>query len=202
MPITINGTGPIDGITSLNTSVSSTELGFLDGVTSGIQTQINTAGGLVKITDSTFTGQSTVSVNNCFSATYQNYLILCSNVTNTATSSNGLLLRLRSSGTDATTNYSSSAVYFNATYFNDKPTGHFSIGVAGSGANHAVSFMISNPFAAEPTSITGTNGGDGADFRSSAFGGRHSASTSYDGFTIFPQSNVISGNLRVYGYRN
>lgn len=41
MPITINGTGPIDGITSLNTSVSSTELGFLDGVTSAIQTQFN-----------------------------------------------------------------------------------------------------------------------------------------------------------------
>lgn len=40
MPITINGTGPIDGITSLNTTVSNTELGYLDGTTSAIQTQL------------------------------------------------------------------------------------------------------------------------------------------------------------------
>lgn len=41
MPISINGSGPIDGITSLNTTVSSTELGYLDGVTSAVQTQLN-----------------------------------------------------------------------------------------------------------------------------------------------------------------
>ena len=40
MPVTINGSGPIAGITSLNTTVSDTELGYLDGVTSAIQTQL------------------------------------------------------------------------------------------------------------------------------------------------------------------
>lgn len=40
MPISINGSGPIDGITSLNTTVSNTELGYLDGTTSAIQTQL------------------------------------------------------------------------------------------------------------------------------------------------------------------
>jgi len=45
MPLDINGQGSISGITSLNTSasvnLSETELGYLDGVTSGLQTQIN-----------------------------------------------------------------------------------------------------------------------------------------------------------------
>jgi hypothetical protein len=46
MPLDINGQGSISGITSLNTSasvtLSETELGYLDGVTSGLQSQINT----------------------------------------------------------------------------------------------------------------------------------------------------------------
>jgi len=46
MPLDINGQGSISGITSLNTSasvnLSETELGYLDGVTSGLQGQVNT----------------------------------------------------------------------------------------------------------------------------------------------------------------
>lgn len=56
MTIIINGTGPIDGITSLNTTVSNTELGFLDGATSNIQTQINAK---ANISSPTFTGTVT-----------------------------------------------------------------------------------------------------------------------------------------------
>lgn len=41
MPVTIGGSGPITGVTSINTTVTDTELGYLDGVTSALQTQIN-----------------------------------------------------------------------------------------------------------------------------------------------------------------
>ena len=41
MPVTIGGSGPITGVTSINTTVSDTELGYLDGVSSALQTQIN-----------------------------------------------------------------------------------------------------------------------------------------------------------------
>ena len=44
MPIVLNGSGPITGVTSLNTTVSDTEIGYLDGVTSAIQTQFNNIG--------------------------------------------------------------------------------------------------------------------------------------------------------------
>lgn len=40
MPVTIGGSGPITGVTSINTTVSDTELGYLDGVTSAIQSQL------------------------------------------------------------------------------------------------------------------------------------------------------------------
>ena len=40
MPIVLNGSGPITGVTSLNTTVSDTEIGYLDGVTSALQTQL------------------------------------------------------------------------------------------------------------------------------------------------------------------
>lgn len=41
MPIILNGTGDITGLASVNSSVSAAEIGYLDGVSSAIQTQIN-----------------------------------------------------------------------------------------------------------------------------------------------------------------
>lgn len=41
MAVTIGGSGAFTGITSLNSTVSDTELGYVDGVTSAIQTQLN-----------------------------------------------------------------------------------------------------------------------------------------------------------------
>lgn len=41
MPVSIGGNGPITGVTSINTTVTDTELGYLDGVSSALQTQIN-----------------------------------------------------------------------------------------------------------------------------------------------------------------
>lgn len=55
MAVTIGGSGAFTGITSLNSSVSDTELGYVDGVTSAIQTQIDSkpTGGTGEWTDYT-----------------------------------------------------------------------------------------------------------------------------------------------------
>lgn len=66
MPITINGTGPIDGVTSLNTSVSSTELGYLDGVTSALQSQINTR---APLSSPTFSGTPDLPLSTTLAGT-------------------------------------------------------------------------------------------------------------------------------------
>ena len=61
MAISINGTtGAITGIGSLNSSVDSTELGYVDGVTSAIQNQINNKASLVS---PTLTGTVTIEKN-------------------------------------------------------------------------------------------------------------------------------------------
>jgi hypothetical protein len=49
-----------------------------------------------------FTGVSSVSLNNCFSSTYNNYLIVPDNITQSTSSY--MLFRLRTSGTDNTDN--------------------------------------------------------------------------------------------------
>lgn len=41
MPISISGAGDIAGLSSVNSSVSAAEIGYLDGTTSAIQAQIN-----------------------------------------------------------------------------------------------------------------------------------------------------------------
>ena len=206
MPIVLNGSGPITGVTSLNTTVSDTEIGYLDGVTSALQTQINTAGGLVKIVDSTFSAQSSVSVNDCFSSTYANYMIISRN--NAAAGGPGISFRLRVSGTDASAanyNYNelgSSTVtsvvqaqnqtFWYAGYASPTPSTFimyvFSPNIAEATYYHSDSSYVSTPGS---TALSAYR-----------YVGRHTLSTQYTGFTIYPDTSTITGNLRVYGIRN
>ena len=203
MPITINGTGPIDGITSLNTTVSSTELGYLDGVTSAVQSQINTAGGLVKITDATFSAQSSVSVNNCFTSTYENYRIIFS-----STSSASMRLRLRVSGSDDTTsNYDNAGRYegtASTAIYDSAATSWRLQDVAATTQNHFVMNVV-KPQIAEPTIFFSQTIGSspGTNFYTYMMNGQHRSSTAFDGFTvILGGAGNFTGTLRVYGFRN
>ncbi len=81
MPISINGTGPVTGITSINTSVSDTELGYLDGVTSALQTQLDAkqnsnSNGLILINSSNPSAVSSLTLDNIFTTEYRNYLMV------------------------------------------------------------------------------------------------------------------------------
>lgn len=200
MPILINGTGPLTGVTSINTSVSDTELGYLDGVTSAIQTQINTAGGLVKITDNTFSAASAVNVNNCFSSTYTNYMILID--LTTSASAGTISLRLRASGTDAATNYNYFGPYGGSSSGNINNSAQTEWFVAGS-YNSATVCAICDVF--QPNVAAQTRAGISMfDSRNivGLYGGIHTTSSAYDGFSLIIGSGTITGTLRVYGYRN
>lgn len=209
MPITINGTGPIDGITSLNTTVSSTELGYLDGVTSALQTQINTAGGLVKITDNTFSAQSSVSVNNCFTSTYANYRVII-NLTATTGSGGYMTIRLRAAGTDATTNYEQNRVEsYNTTITSaNDPLGTDEWGVGGIHAAASADYftildIFSPNIAARTSAFTQNFGASSGETRLTTYSGsRQTSSTQFDGFSILTTGTNMTGSLRVYGYRN
>jgi hypothetical protein len=204
MPIILNGDGPISGITSVNASVSATELGYLDGVTSGLQNQINNSGGLVKITNQTFSSVSTVSVNNCFSSSYQNYSIMinasCSNEL-------GLRLRMRSGGTDANgSDYkwqylSVSGGSVGASRFTSE-TSAVLCDFSSSGSISLCNTLMFSPFESKHTAMRSIS----ADPRSSVViqdnANYHSQNISYDGFTIFISSGNMTGTVRVYGYRD
>ena len=203
MPVTIGGSGPITGVTSINTSVSDTELGYLDGVTSAIQSQINTAGGLVKVTDQSFSAASAVNVNNCFTTTYDNYRVIFS--WNSASSSQDIL-RLRASGTDATTNYYASGiaslVTSNAVEYFPRSNNATSVTVSlGTTSQKFISLDLYNPAKSENTLFAGTHvyatGAVGY-----VIGGAHLTASAYDGFSLIAGTGNMTGTVRVYGYRN
>jgi hypothetical protein len=160
-----------------------------------------TASGWTKITSSTFSGQTSVSVNNCFTSTYANYRVLI-NFTSSAT--NSLYLRFRSSGSDNTANSytggwqyqymansgATSAVGGLATYIYLQDTVTGNIG-------HASSIDIFNPQATDRTKIL-NNALWTSYFLNGA--GYFDNTTSFDGLTIYPTSGTITGTISIYGY--
>jgi hypothetical protein len=157
--------------------------------------------GLVLLSTSTFTAQASVSFNNVFSATYDNYKIL---YTQTAQSAdNDVFLRLRASGTDNTTsNYVTgnvkvgSDVSFGLSSNNNVTDSKMIFVIAGTNSAFGT-IDLSLPFAASNKRLTATGAGRLALFT----GGNINIGTSCDGFTIFPFSGTITGTIKVYGYK-
>jgi hypothetical protein len=153
----------------------------------------------------TFTTQSSVSVNGCFTSTYKNYYI---NISGTSGFNANLDFRLRASGTDLT-----SSSYHWSLFGNSSDDG--TVGTANS--DGGTSFRIDeiatrtfgqqiwlfNPFATEYKLMNTRNFRQRStgDTKHSTSGGGINVNTSYDGFTIFA-SQTFSGTIRVYGYKN
>jgi hypothetical protein len=161
-----------------------------------------TAPGLTLITTQAITAVTTISVNNCFSGTYQNYMITLHMTTGASGAST---FRLRASGTDASgsdynqqrssvisTIYAGSRNASQTTWF-----GHTYVTTL----NYLL-ITLFRPNEAAPTAGIaqmgrGTDSGiDMDDFRLG-----HTLSTAYDGFTMgFGSSST--GTVRVYGLSN
>jgi hypothetical protein len=160
--------------------------------------------GLVYITSSTFTTQSQVTFNSCFSATYNNYLVLFEGLVSTSID---IRLRMAASGTPA----SASNYIFSATQVT---AGGGPSRVGSTSANYAYlgtvsttrsrfTLNITEPFLTQPTTYNyQTTGMAAADVWTEAGGGGHTLTTSYNGFQVFLNSGTMSGTIRVYGYKN
>lgn len=158
-----------------------------------------------------FSGSSSVSVNNCFNSTYKTYRILV-NLTGGQTSGFGVRLRLRVSGSDNSNNsYKTSgfgiADLTSNSIYKNQSNGSISYFDSGSASSNAYSYIIYdvlNPFESQKTTFTGFWSyleNDGRFFHNSN-GGIFDATTSFDGFTIYPTTSTITGEIQVYGYRN
>jgi hypothetical protein len=174
------------------------------------------AGGLTLLNTTSFTAQSSVSVNDVFSSTYDFYKIII--VAENSSAQWQLNLRLRVSGSDnSSSNYYWSGFY--QTFASATPalntqgsnglTTSFQIGntsnpTATLGNQHIVE--IGNPFSTSETTFNSagvgyeTSPGVSSSNRFT-YGGMTSVTTSYTGFTIFPASANISGTVSVYGYK-
>ena len=164
--------------------------------------------GLNLVAVSTFSAASSVSVNNCFNATYNNYLIKFS--TTTISANGNLLMRMRVGGTDA----SGASSYIRQVLLSYSSTvaaatqtdAQWQVGGLSTGTPEcAMSMEIFGPFLAVKTNATNRNvqyEGAGSVWQSAADGFNHTQATSYDGFTIYPNTGNITGTIRVYGYKN
>jgi hypothetical protein len=165
-------------------------------------------GGLTLITTQALSGVTSQSINNCFSSTYQNYVIVFSANTTTA---NLPTLKLRASGTDSSASYYSSYFAQNlaaATQTNDFAANDTSwrarpFGQLNTGANDltGINMTIFNPFEAKNTTYFGNYSNPGTSGAIGFTGGYHNVATSYDGFTI-ANATAMTGTVRVYGLAN
>jgi len=158
------------------------------------------SGGLTLITTATFSAVSNFSVNSCFSATYNNYLIIGSTLTNAL---RDVGFRLRASATDSTTGYYGKELqnYAGAPVSKSNASAGF-YQVANTTDQGLVTVTIQNPFAAVKTSwfSNGIAGGGGTFFCNQT-SNTHDVASSYDGFSLVPTTGTMTGTLTVYGYR-
>ena len=154
------------------------------------------SGALVFISSGTVTLGSSLSFDNCFSATYANYLI---QLTHTAGNNPGV--RLRASGTDITAaNYDINAPYYTSSAYNGSTSNSATSWTVGNGTGYSRPIInLGNPFASTNTAISVDFGRTDASIWQ-VMGGRYNATTSADGFSIIGTSITVTA--RVYGYVN
>jgi hypothetical protein len=163
------------------------------------------ASGLTYVGGATFTAASSQSLNSVFTSTYENYVIVL-NVT-AKSAATAVEMRMRASGTDNTTsNYHSAADYFQingAGAGTSKYSGYAYFSFNNVSTMQTV-LHINNPQATQNTIYGSMQSGFtyASDFYSGNNSGVFNATTSFDGFTIYPTSGTFTGTVRVYGIAN
>ena len=171
----------------------------------GLKWAAPSAGALTLTGTSDFTTSAAININNCFSATYLNYVILM-NLT-AASSNTGFSLKLRASGTDASSNYNMNRLYISgatATATESLTAASIDIGEVATSYPTIMSLeaFLFAPFATQATSgfsrcrFANTNNSRFFEVR----GYDHTTAGSYDGFSIIPGAGTLTGKIRVYGY--
>ena len=174
-----------------------------------IDTAMNTAlgtkkAGMVLLNTTSFSAVASQSINDVFSATYENYLIQIKSANATNSS---LRMRLRVSGADDTNNVYSTA--YSVQRFDsaavsdvqDGPTTSFAIVQS---TNNQINFSNINIFRPNLVTSTHLNLATSNTQVSGSFsfmgGAVFTNTTAFTGFTIFPATSTISGVISVYGY--
>lgn len=178
----------------------------VDGLTQIIPSSIAVGSGSGSVSSGgavTFSGASSVSLNEIFTTSYDNYYCIMRFTTSTGAE---LRTRLRNAGSDnSTTNYVHQFMEAGATSVSGfRGTGQtsFYIGYSDGGTNTIMMDLI-DPKSTQPTGLFTRNIRNYASTPFLMIGSTgFNATTSFDGATIYPSSGTISGIIRIYGYKN
>jgi len=150
------------------------------------------------------TSNTSVTIANAFSASYDNYRVI---ITGLAMSSGGGGLRFTLGSTFPSSNWYAGGYYVNTltpavTAVGNNNTGFINIGSTTSSYAYSNSFDVLLPFSLNRTYIPHL-----MSYAETAFVGQisawHNADTSYNGFVIYPGTGTLTGGtIRIYGYRN
>lgn len=158
--------------------------------------------GLVHLHTESFSAVSSVSIDDVFSAAYDNYSIL---INGFGSAGNFGDIRFRSGGSDVTSaNYNRHRLTSDTSVVvdNDASDSEFSISWIYDTDAMFVSANIFKPAQAAVTSMQ-LNSGRIPNPRYLSMYGAYSATTVFDGITFSAAAtNTITGSLRIYGYRN
>ena len=164
-------------------------------VTSSGGTAATASNGVITIGN----GNTTLTVNNAFSADYKAYKVIVSSGTLSGSADVGLRM-----GT-ATTNYAYNFTFtsYNNTVSASGTSAGTSFAVAGGGSADFLQLTaeIVNPFESNRFTLFNSfmGSGTGAGFTS----GQHRTAASYTSFTLILSTGSFGGgNIRVYGYRD
>lgn len=161
----------------------------------------------IKTGESSFTSVSSISIDNCFSSLYNNYIIL-SRIVVTPTGGAALNVRLRSYGIDdSSTNYRRQQLNSSSTTITtSRVTGetYFLAGLGTSYSSYPEFNILNlyNPFNKIRTTASIKIGQNPtANIFINNFVSAHDLPNSYDGFSVTPASGTITGLITVYGIK-
>jgi hypothetical protein len=159
--------------------------------------------GLTKVASASFSGAASVSIDNCFSATYTHYIVKRNLLGSSALAN--IAMRLRVSSTDTVTDYRRQILSAGSTVVSGVREVTQTSWAAALGYTEATTFgysetWISNPFEAVRTTAWNDHGYDqtGSVYVEAQVMAQDGA-TSFTGLTAIPSSGTITGTISVYG---
>ena len=161
--------------------------------------------GLVHINTTTFSAESSVSLDNVFSSAYDNYRIFILPLGTVSGSTTTLSARLRVGGSDASgSNYDSQGLQIS----NTSVTGARTTGATSWDIGKIRTTLVSrtvelkSPFLAANTFNDVFGQQYTTAFYAEQYSQRHTLTTSYDGLTFIVSQGTMTGTVQVYGYKN
>lgn len=174
----------------------------------GVKWAAASSGAAVLVGSNDFTTSSSITIDNCFTSSYDFYKMYIS-ITAASATDGGVFAKLRASGTSASTNYARTKFNIdqnpNGTDSNYQSS-QSSIQLAGF-SNASPTYTFAEVSILDPALATVTKFISHNCFRTSVpvfywdiKMGNHSTATAYDGIELLPDSGTISGSVRIYGF--